>query len=201
MRLIEEVEVNLEILDLSGRQVLHRPAAPVPRASGIHLSGLLRYVVHSSHMPGWERYAAELDARTSLPLIWFLGIAWEEACVSLYPEIVWQPGPVDWEGISMTCDGFSMLDDRFVIEEFKYTSAKARDWTEFRKDWLKMQQGIGYCGGYDARMVRWHVLYNYRSWAPVYIRYLVEVEEPDVESTRRLIQANYDSAVDKGYSE
>lgn len=200
MKLIEEVEVSLERLDLAARQILARPKTPPPRQSGLHLSGLLRYVIHESHMPGWARYEAELDTR-KLPLLWFLGIAWEEACVSLYPETVWQPGEICWEGCWMNCDGHALLDEGLAIEEFKYTSAKRKCWSEFLQDWLKMQQAIGYCGGYGPRLVRWHVLYNREPWNPVYVRYLVEVEEVDVESTRRMIKVNRDGAVARGYEE
>ena len=200
MRLIEEVDVNLELIDLKHRQVLVRPAQPESRLAGIHLSGVLRYVINSSRMPGWQTYAKELDAG-SLPLIWFLGIAWEEACASLYPECVWQPGPTIWEQVSMTCDGLSMLPEGMCVEEFKYTSCKRKTGVEFQNDWLKMQQGRGYAGGYGARLIRWHVLWNNAPWAPAYVRYLFEVTEEDVEATRTLIASNRDGAIAAGYGE
>lgn len=200
MRLLEEVEVSLERLDLEHRQVLSRPLLPPRRAAGIHLSGVLKYVVNSSRMTGWQTYQKELDAK-SLPLIWFLGIAWEEACASLYPDCIWQPGQTEWEGVSMTCDGLSVLPEGLVIEEWKYTSQKRKTAEAFQQDWLKMQQGRGYCGGYGARLVRWHVLWNNAPWAPVYVRYLFEVSESDVAATRDLIVNNRDGAIAAGYGE
>ena len=200
MRLIEEVDVNLERLDLEHRQVLVRPARPERRLAGIHLSGVLKYVINSSRMPGWQGYAKELDA-TALPLIWFLGIAWEEACASLYSECVWQPGAAVWEGVSMTCDGLSMLSGDLAVEEFKYTSCRRKTGVEFQNDWLKMQQGRGYAGGYGARLIRWHVLWNNSPWAPAYVRYLFEVTDADVEATGALIASNRDGAIAAGYGE
>ena len=200
MRLIEEVEVNLERLDLENRQPIVRPARPPLRSAGIHLSGVLKYVLNSSRMTGWQTYAKELDSR-ALPLIWFLGIAWEEACASLYPECLWQPGQTVWEDISMTCDGLSILPEGVAIEEFKYTSCKRKTGKEFEQDWLKMQQGRGYAGGYDARLVRWHVLWNNRPWAPAYVRYLFEVSDSDVEATRSMLVNNRDGAIAAGYGE
>ena len=200
MRLLEEVDVQLERLDLERRQPLVRPVRPPLRAAGIHLSGVLKYVVQSSRMNGWQTYAKELDPK-ALPLIWFLGIAWEEAAVSLYPECVWQPGETVWEGVSMTCDGLSILPEGLAVEEFKYTSCKRKTAKEFETDWVKMQQGRGYAGGYGARLVRWHVLWNYRPWEPVYTRYLFEVSETDVEATRALIANNRESAIAAGYGE
>ena len=200
MKLIEEVEVQLERLDLEHRQVLSRPERPPLRAVGIHLSGVLRHVIKSSRMPGWDKYVEELDKK-KYPLIWFNGVCWEEGCVSLYPECVWQPGETVWEGVSMNCDGHSLLPEGFCVEEFKWTSCKRRPWAEFKQDWLKMQQGVGYCGGYGARLVRWHVQYVREPWHPVYIRYLVEVEEKDVEATRLLIASNRDGAIAAGYGE
>ncbi len=200
MKLIEEVEVNLEHLDVYNRQVLRRPARPEARMAGIHLSGVLRYILHTSHLHGWQTYAKELDPAV-YPLIWFLGVAWEEACVSLYPDCIWQPGAVVLDDVSMACDGLSILDCGLTIEEFKYTSCKRKTATEFTGDWLKMQQGRGYAAGYGADYVRWHVCWNREPWAPCYMRYLFEVEKADVDSTRLMIAANRQGAIDAGYSE
>jgi hypothetical protein len=200
MRLLEEVEVNLERLDLEHRQPISRPDRPPARAAGIHLSGVLRHTVRTSRMPGWDKYIAELDAK-KYPLIWFMGVCWEEGCVSLYPDCIWQPYETKWCGVSMNCDGHSLLPEGFTIEEFKYTSCARRSWAEFKQDWLKMQQGVGYCGGYGARLVRWHVLYNRQPWNPVYVRFLVEMEESDVVATRQMVESNRDGAIAAGYGE
>src|SRR4051812_45602958 len=95
MKLIEEVEIKLDMADLAGRCRL--PERDTARAPGMHLSGVLRHTACSSKMPGWERYVSDLDTEVPTkdkpyPLIWFLGVAWEETCVSLYPECIWQPG-------------------------------------------------------------------------------------------------------------
>jgi hypothetical protein len=201
MKLLEEVEVKLEHLDLANRQVLRRPARQPERLAGIHLSGVLKYVINTSRMPGYLLYAKECEAPAEYPLIWFFGVAWEEACVSLYPDCIWQPGAVVLDGVSMTCDGLSILPEGLAVEEFKYTSCKRKSAADFQQDWLKMQQGRGYCAGYSANLCRWHVLWNNQPWNPVYVRYLFEVTDKDVEDTRRMIVNNRDAAIQAGYAE
>lgn len=188
-------------MDLDNRQVIQRPTQPPARATGIHLSGILRHIVSSSRMPGWQRYLADLNVRTDYPLIWLMGVAWEEMCASLYPGCLWQPGQVIHNGVAMNCDGYSLLDEGTVVDEFKYTSCKRRTGVEFMQDWLKMQQGRGYCGGYGMELVRWHVLWNYRPWAPVYVRYLVAFDSREIADTARMIASNRESAIAAGYGE
>ena len=203
MVLIEEVEVQLDFADLRLRQLLSRPLLPPERASGIHLSGVLRHIVHTSRMTNWQRYASDLEASQQYPLIWAMGVMWEEFVASCYPSWVWQPGQVEWNGISMNADGLNYLDEynSTVIEEAKWTSVKRKTGEEFMQDWLKMQQGGGYCVGYGAELVRWHVCCCQRPWEPVYMRYLVRFEEKDLESTRKMLDANRQGAVEAGYGE
>lgn len=210
-KLLEETTIDLDRADLLSRSPIARPVSsrgrliePV-RTKGIHLSGVLRYVaIESGLMKVAESIQEEL-----LPLRMALGLAWEEFAVSLYPEIHWQPGEISPEGIAMTCDGHSYSEDqghfRLCLEEFKLTWKKVRTGDELLRDeWYWMQQGRGYCWGYDARLIHWHVCYvngDYRGSGPIYKRYLVELSDQDVESTRSLIFKNKDRAIAKGYAE
>jgi len=155
-------------------------------------------------MPGWDRYSKELDEQ-KIPLIWALGHAWEEFVASLYPEWIWQPGETSRVfgscRVYMNCDGLSPDPRGMTIEEAKYTSCAVRTGAEFLNDWLKIQQGTGYCLGYDAVFVRWHVLYNRQPWNPVYKRFLVRFDDKDLRQTERMISANAAGAVEKGYEE
>lgn len=204
--LLEEVEVKLDRADLLSRApVVHRP--PAPRSPGMHLSGVLRYVLTTSRMPGWRRYMSDLDADEGLlPLIWAVGIMWEEFCISLYPETIWQPGETSFgiPPVWMTCDGLIPSGEcrsLWSIDEFKYTSCKRKTGVEFLRDWLKMQQGLGYCAGYGADTVRWHVLWNYQPWAPQYVRYLVRFTQAEIDGCKRMVLGNREGAEKAGYGE
>ena len=209
MKLIEEVEVQLDFADLLNRQPLDRRDKGLSRAPGINLSGVLRHTLASSRMPGWQKYEKEIETEDLLLgpkqylLIWFLGVCWEEGVASLYPDWMWQPGESSIQTpagpVWMNCDGLN--GSLCCVEEAKYTSCKRRTWAEFSLDWLKMQQGAGYCNGYGPELVRWHVLYNNQPWAPVYVRYLVEFSRKDLEGSRRMIEANRQGAIGAGYGE
>ena len=94
MRLIEEVEVQLDVNDLLNRQPLVRGETPA-RAPGIHLSGVLRHTLHGMHTPDSKKYEKEIEAEDlaigpkRYPLIWFMGVIWEEGVASLYPDWMW----------------------------------------------------------------------------------------------------------------
>jgi hypothetical protein len=209
-QILEETTIDLDRADLLSRSPIARSVSsrgrliePV-RTKGIHLSGVLRYVAIES---GLMKVAESIEEEELLPLRMALGLAWEEFAVSLYPEIYWQPGELSPEGIAMTCDGHSFIVDRgsLCIEEFKLTWKKVRSGDELLRDeWYWMQQGRGYCWGYDARFIRWHCCYvngDYRGSGPIYKRYLVSLSDSDVESTRSLILKNKDRAIAKGYAE
>ena len=86
----------------------------------------------------------------------------------------------------MTCDGLSD-----VIDEFKFTRAKKMATERFldpRVNWLKLQQGMGYCIGYGDDTVRWHVLSAFEWPDPIYTKYLVKFSHQELEATRRMIE-------------
>jgi hypothetical protein len=171
------------------------------RTKGMHLSGVLRYIAITTGL----LKIAQAIAEEELPLRMALGFAWEEFASTLYPHLIYQPGEITEAGVIMTCDGHSILDDRFAIEEFKCTWKKVRTGNELiREEWYWGHQGRGYCWGYDARFVRWHILYingHYRGGGPVYMRYLVEFSDREVESTRNMVLKNAARAAEKGYME
>ena len=207
MKILEETEVALEFADLNRRSPIARPITKrgnlhePKRTKGIHLSGILRYVVIES---GMLKVLSAMDEE-ALPLRMALGLAWEEFAVSLYPEVHWQPGEAVEQQIVMTCDGHSQRDDELVIEEFKLTWKKRKDAESFvRDEWHWLQQGRGYCWGYGARLVRWHVCYvmgDYRGSGPVYMRYLIQFDDRDLETTGRMLIGNREKAAEKGYCE
>ena len=189
--LFEETEVKLDRADLLQLSPVNIEIAP--RTSGLHLSGVLKYIAQTSKI---TNYVAQVDAE-EMPLIWLLGLAWEWACVRLYPEILHQPGEV-LDPVVMTCDGVS----EYGIEEFKYTSKKRMSADDLmKKQWLWMQQGRGYCIGYKGTRVRWHVCYVNQPWAPVYVRYLIEFSEGELKQTEKMIRENMPRALEAGFAE
>jgi len=218
VKILEETEVALERADLNRRSPIARTITKLgklhepKRTKGIHASGILRYVVIES---GMMKVLAQMDEE-DFPLRMALGLAWEEFAVSLYPEIHWQPGECIEQGIVMTCDGHSLYVEEdpidggtnvhaLCIEEFKLTWKKRRDAETFTRDeWHWLQQGRGYCWGYGAHLVRWHVCYvmgDYKGGGPVYMRYLIQFDDRDLETTGRMLIGNREKAVEKGYCE
>lgn len=216
-KVLQETEIKLDRADLRRRTPVVRPLdshgiiLEAPRTPGIHLSGVLRYIATEA---GLFKTIATIDEE-ELPLRMALGFAWEEFCVSLYPGIHYQPGEIIHEGVAMTCDGHSIytesdpmtgeLDEYFCLEEFKLTWKKVKCAEEIVADeWYWMQQGRGYCWGYGANLVRWHVCYingDYRGSGPIYKRFLIKFDDRDVESTARVILNNKAKAALKGHEE
>lgn len=213
MKLLEETEVRLERSDLFVRSPISRTVnkkgrlQEASRTPGIHLSGILRYIAVES---GMRKELAQIEEE-DFPLRMALGLAWEEFAASLYPAMLWQPGEIDKEGVLMTCDGHSYAEQpediyaTLSLEEFKLTWKKRKDGPTFlREEWYWLQQARGYCWGYGASQVRYHicnVMGDYKGGGPVYMRYVVEFDERDLATTATMLQANRDRAIAKGYAE
>jgi hypothetical protein len=204
--ILDETKISLERTDLRSRSPIARPMTKKghlvepTRSSGIHLSGILRYVALEG---GLMRALADLDEE-EMPLRMALGLAWEEFAVSLYPEIDWQPGELIEEGIAMTCDGISSYQDAPCLEEFKLTWKKVREGRDFVDEWYWMHQGRGYLWGYGFRFCRWHVAFingDYRGSGPIYMRYLLQFSDEEIEKTGKMLLANKQRAIAKGYAE
>jgi len=159
--------------------------ATLPRNKGIHLSELIRRMAVVNGM-----LAEGEQSEDDMPLRMFLGMAWEEAAATLYPEMLWQPGEKELDGIWGNCDGLSYesleidgeREEVLCVDEFKLTwKSQSRD---IMLEWMWLQQGAGYCKMHGTRWVKYHVCWvngNYRdSRDPVYMRYLVEFGEREL---------------------
>lgn len=196
-KVLEETEIKLTRDDILSRTPLYSGSV-LKRTPGVHLSGVLKYIAQTS---GISDYQQQVDAEEH-PVIWALGIAWEEFCCSLYPETLWQPGEIA-DPVLMTCDGHSInATGELVIEEFKWTSKKRKSGADFLlKEWLWLMQGRGYAIGYGSALVRWHVCWCNRPWEPVYVRYLIWFTPEELTQTRKMIQMNIPRAEKAGYAE
>ena len=192
MTILEEVQVTLEFSDMDRRVALPRLAAPdgfvaqAPRSAGVHMSGILKpLAIAAKQLKSYEQDEEEY------PLMWALGVAWEEFVASLYPTMHYQPGEVTVDEIHMTCDGLNYLPafDVECVEECKSTyesSAKPISW-------MKMMQGKAYCYGYGPRVVRWHSCHlrgDYKNWKPSYWRRTIQFTDKEVESCWKMMVAN-----------
>ena len=201
-KLISEVNVLLERSDTAKRVALPRDLNPdgtvilLPRRPGLHLSGLLKYVATTSKITDRMKEVSE----ESYPLIWGLGIAWEEYAASYQTGMVWQPGEIDWPVI-MNCDGIT-LNGMNRIEEFKFTRTKRKSGEQLITDkWLWMNQGMGYCLGYGLDIVRWHVCWAMEWPEPIYTQYTIQFTDDEIEGCRRMIEVNREGAIKNGYEE
>jgi len=208
--LISESRVELERADILRRVQLPHMfnsggwIVPPARTPGLHLSGVICYVADQTRITDYVRDAAEEERleRGMLPLRWFIGMAWEEAAASLYPGMVWQPGEAA-DPVIMTPDGLS-FDGQFglVIEEFKLRRARRMTGADLlKKKQVWLWQGAGYCLGYGAEYVRWHVGDLMEFPDPTYTTYLVKFTSEDLAGMERMIETNWRAALEAGYGE
>lgn len=198
MEVLEHVIISLTADDLRRRVLIDRTKLNAPRSSGVHLSGVLKYLAYS---PGGAVTNKNIsDSKQNFeedyPMVTAMGHAWEEFCVSLYPSVIWQPGEAERDGIFGTPDGISyemefkggLLD---VNEEFKLTTKSMKVPTE---DWYFQRQGLSYCAMKGLNYVRWHVNwvhgdYKKQRW-PTYTRTLVRFEDAEIERWWQVVVRN-----------
>jgi hypothetical protein len=202
--LLEEVEVKLEFSDLLRRVPITRIATPdgfveqAKREPGIHMSGILKpLAIAAKKLKDYEQD----EEMGNYPVLWALGVAWEEFVASLYPEMDYQPGGIERDGIHMTCDGISEHESgQPMIEEMKFTFTSSEK--PMLDQWMKLCQGKAYCHGYGAQLVRWHQCHvrgDYKSFPPRYKRYLVEFSKQEIELNWRMFCANKALAIPESY--
>lgn len=181
-------EVKLDWTDIQDR-CRHEIPDTEHRASGVHLSGILKKIAIAKGI-----LRRGMMREEEFPLRMAMGMAFESWIVGLYPEMVWQPGEMTLDGISGNPDGYSVVDGVAQVEEFKLTWKKRK--ADILEDsWMWQTQMCGYCKMLGARHARLHVCWvndQYAPPQPVYYRYLLEWTEEEVESTWNLLVANMD---------
>lgn len=196
-KLIEETEIRLNWSDIDKLAPKERQSDMV-RSSGVHLSGVIRYVLTAAGLLTVE------DADDEMPLRMAVGMAWEAFAVGLWPDMVWQPGECRLDGVIGSPDGIT----GDCLEEFKATWKSRLEKTETKgvrpppKDIVKeriwMLQIGGYCKMMGLRRARMHVLWvngTYRNSGPEYYTYLVEFTEQELERMwANMILPNRDKA-------
>jgi hypothetical protein len=172
MEILEQTEIKLEWDDIQSLTI--HPEPVYSRSKGLHLSDILRRIAQDT-----KQYTLD-DEQDEMPLRVFLGLAWEQWCVRLYPEIHWQPGELCRDKVYGTPDGLSLMaeipksysNDQIVkvlqdgkvtgvapgrVEEFKFTHKSCREkggppdsQRDIRGDWMWIHQMMGYINMYRA---------------------------------------------------
>ena len=207
MKLLEQTEIKLEWFDLNK---LHpHPYPQHKRSKGLHLTDVLRKIAIKNGI------LTEEDRTDEAPLRVFLGMAWEQMCVRLYPEMRWQPGEVSRDGVAGSPDGYSPLTINSTsphipqtredcIDEFKYTAKSIRkkggqpdELKDIGGEWLWMMQIKGYLAAHPAHptLARLHVCwargnYTYPYMTERYVRYLIRFTTEEIEGCWEMVKKN-----------
>lgn len=193
MKVLESIEITLKPSDLDPATYIYRPWPCDERPKGVHLSGCLDVLEVGVLGTKAGNYKTSID-ESNLPLIVFLGHCWEAGCVALYPEIEWQPGTFESDGITGTPDGktnyfvgqFTGAEGKAgwanILEEFKYTTKKLQP---VEGIWRYIRQGMGYCALTGLNHVRYHVCFAKGNYAdrqfPIYTRTLIEFSQQEID--------------------
>lgn len=193
--LLEEKEILLEWTDLDKRVPKTR-ASSGQRSSGVHLSGIIRPTLEIAG------YLDIYDKSEEMPLVVMLGMFFEEGIVTLYPDMIWQPGEVTLDGITGSPDGLTGRQ----LEEFKFTtkSQYSRQGEAILQERLWMWQLSGYCHMMGLTQARLHVFWSrgdYKlKWFPVYYTYTIEFTKAELARFwRNVIVKNVGLAVPEAH--
>lgn len=210
-KLIEKRLIQIEWADIEGRTKHRKPKSASIRSSGHHLMQVVRYALQTSGL--LKTYTADADEEL-MPLRMAMGMAWEDWCVGLWPDLVWQPGEVELDGVFMTPDGITEIDNAVIdpalkkfafspyptmcVEEFKLTWKSSRRGESITDEKLWMWQLAGLCKGMNVNYARLHVNYvmgDYKGSGPQYFTYLLHFPQDELDKFwKNIILANRDKS-------
>jgi len=170
--LLDQSRIQIEWTDIRSRIVRDRPK--LKRSSGVHLSGVIKYVLTTSGLLGPQ------DVTDEMPLRMCVGMAWEDWAVGLWPNMTWQPGEVSLDGVSGSPDGITER----TLEEFKATWKSSFTHGDILKERLWMWQMMGYSKMLGVTEARLHVLWvngDYRPPAPSYMAYRIRFTQEEID--------------------
>lgn len=177
-RLLLETDIPIRWTDVDGRTPKEKLGSD-ERSSGVHLSGIIRYCLDL------DKSDRDPDF---MPLCMALGLAWEAWAVGLFPDVVWQPGEEELDGVYCTCDGISVMEVKgereVVLEEWKCTyKSLARYGANILAQTIWIWQLAGMCRVLGLRYARLHILWtngDYRPPQPKYKTYLIEFSQDEL---------------------
>ena len=209
-KLLVETRLALDWLDTAPNIIPAHDAHT--RAKGVHLSGIIRYVlVQMKLLTPFEVQEEEMPIRVAM------GTAWEAHIVKfiakLYPAFVWQPGEYTEDGVTGNPDGLNYINiggkNVGVVEEFKATwktrfthsldSSKPNpEYKPITSVQLWMWQLAGYCYMLGVRHARLHVFWvngDYRPPSPDFRTYLIEFTQEELDKFwNNVVLVNKDKA-------
>jgi len=200
--LVEAKQIEIEFRDLD-RLVPKTRVYTGPRSNGVHLSGVIKYVLEAAGLLSAD------DLGDIMPLCMCVGLAWEAFIVQLWPELVWQPGEYCLDGVYGSPDGYTkpclspisriedipLIEDCLpVLEEVKATYMSRLEKTERKgerpppRNILSMKRWImqlaGYCKMMGLLEARLHVLWimgDYRGSGPQYFTYHIRFTQAEID--------------------
>lgn len=172
-----------------------------PRASGIHLSGIIE---HIALLTG-RLYKDDREALTGFSLetklMMALGLAWEDWLAYQLPHVDYHFGELELNGILCTPDGVDCATD--TLYEFKTTrksSFKVLD--GYDKQWMWISQNQGYCKMLGWRKVRQIIYFlngDYHPPTPQLITLGIEYSQAEIDNNWALMLKYRDAAKPESY--
>jgi hypothetical protein len=131
------------------------------RSPGVHLSQVIKKVgLKVGYIP--PQFASE-DSMNATKVC--MGLAWEDHLAAhQHPDILYHPGELVLDGIAMTPDGLSFVDDG-ILHEFKLTWKSMKKENDLEGEWLWICQMMSYCKAAGLTRAWLHVLWvngNYK---------------------------------------
>lgn len=181
---MKQADIRVEWTDIETRRIRPRPKKPLRRSSGVHLSGVTKYVLAKAGLLNVE------DKTDEMPLRMCVGMAWEDWVVGLWPKMKWQPGEVTLDGVTGSPDGltrYQKLDKGprvTLLEEFKATWKSSHTRQDITQEKVWMWQLMGYCKMLKLNHARLHVFWingDYRPPSPKYMTYLLKFTNEELD--------------------
>ena len=191
------------------------------RSSGIHQSTLIRSIALRTGILGKQKETIGLgrkgvdpdeEKKPPNPLVCSVGVAWEQFVAGLYPDVIWQPGEAEVDGVYMTADGLTpcafQVDEKHEgiggdqiwsgsIFEAKATwkSCEREGMTRsIRTLWMWWVQVMGYCWTWRCLEAEVHTLFLMGNWkfegegpAPRYVVYRLRFEPVELRENWRMV--------------
>lgn len=199
-KLLKETRVVINWTDIDARVHRDPPESMAVRSSGVHLSGVIRYVLDL-------RSPDQDEDPDEMPLCMAVGMAWEAWAIGLWPYISWQPGEEELDGVFGTPDGIGRgeddLFDELIIEEFKATWMSRFTHGDVLSERKYLYQLMGLCKLTGLNYARLHVLWingDYRPPKPEYRTYLFEFSNEELDRFwRNIVLNNKDHAIPEAH--
>lgn len=194
--LLEEHEIKIEWTDILTRRVRKKPKSTEVRSSGVHLSGVIRHCLTSM-----GKLTVDEIRNEEMPLRMAVGMAWEDWSVGLWPDMIWQPGEKELDGVFGSPDGLSYMGvEQPTVEEYKATWKSRRTYGNVVESSLWMWQLAGYCKMLKVTRARMHILwvcgdYKLGPPSPAYVTYLIDFTQSELDQFwKNIVLKNKDSA-------